>query len=186
MLLVRDAPCSTGLVEKAHAAGALTRRLHQQYSDRRLAIHSMLVQLAPMFHKHQADLKVDALRAKLEALEAKKFSDRPKDVFLGQLCREVPNLRDKQQENELRRMVVARSGELYQGLSEGEKDMLPRRAAEQKLERGGSASGKAGHPRGARWFAATLAVTPRALQGGSECRRRGPLQRRGARTVHRV
>lgn len=136
LLLIRDAPCSTGMVEKAHAAGALTRRVHQRYSTVRLAMHSMLVQVAPLFHKTRRDNRIDALHRKLAALEARKVSGRPKDLFVKRLLATVPTLaRSTDTQRQLRIELIKRSAELFNALSAEEMFWLRRDAAEWKFEK---------------------------------------------------
>ncbi len=82
--LLRETPCSTCLVEKAHGAGSIVRNFHHRLSPIMLAHRALLAQVEPFFSEKKAD-EYDKLRSRIEVLR------RPPKQFLGrqEYCRRL-------------------------------------------------------------------------------------------------
>lgn len=67
--LLRETPCSTCLVEKAHGAGSIVRNYHHRLSPTMLCHRALLAQVAPLFSKSSGDAKIQRLRERIDTLQ---------------------------------------------------------------------------------------------------------------------
>ena len=70
LLLLRDAPCTTGLHEKAHKPGALLHRQHKLYGPALLSARSMVLQVAPLFRDAKPNEPTE-VKLRLQVTKAK-------------------------------------------------------------------------------------------------------------------
>ena len=118
--LLRDAPCSTGLVEKGHAAGALLRRQHVQYGSDLILTQSTLMQTAPLFRKPKVvDRIAERLRIAIHKAEARSVKYTAQNYFCSKLIEQVivGGPFDAQESMHLRQQCIARHNALFAGLS---------------------------------------------------------------------
>jgi len=67
--LVREAPTTTTLVEQQHGSGAVVMRAHPEYGEKTLRVRQCLHQCQRLIRPAPVDVKLQRLRADVEALE---------------------------------------------------------------------------------------------------------------------
>lgn len=137
LYLIRDAPCSTGLVEKGHAAAALLRRQHARYGTPLILVQATVIQTCPLFRKPKpTDATAERLRLAIRRAQALPVRLTPQNMFCSRLCEDVVSGRDLtiEESKQLRREVFARHNALFMELSADEKNEY-RRAASMEVRR---------------------------------------------------
>lgn len=86
MLLLQDAPCSVGVLDKAHGLGSLLMKAHTQYNARQLAIRSMICQCAPLCTLAEDEKKLRRLRGDLQSLERRTVRHSARNEYCSQLA----------------------------------------------------------------------------------------------------
>jgi hypothetical protein len=130
--LVRDAPCSTGLCEKGHAAGALLRRQHIQYGSDLILTQSTLMQTSALFRKTKVvDTKAERLRSAIQKAQSRTVQYTARNLFCSKLIEQclVGQALDAQESWRLRQQCIARHNLLFDGLSAQEQQQYRQEAA---------------------------------------------------------
>ena len=131
LVLLKDMPCTTGLCEKAHAAGAFLRRHHCRYGSSMLAARSLMCQVAPLFVLAPERVVEMQLRQKLERLAALRVSYTARNHFCSMLSGESSTgLSQPSERQSARQKVFATHNALFDKLSFGEQHVLRRNADE--------------------------------------------------------
>ena len=135
--LLRESPCSTGLVEKAHGAGAIVRNYHKRLSPVMLAHRSLLSQAAGAFSRIGEHAKEQKLRLRIEELRCCTIRYCPTQEYCSRLIRKVCGGRraDDPQLAALRQQCIAEHAGRYAKLSAVEKARLQVAAREEHRRR---------------------------------------------------
>jgi len=137
LLLLRDAPCTTGLHEKAHKPAALLHRQHKLYGSQLLGVRSAVIQAAPLFTKAKPTDPIEArLRMQLDQAKAEPVRLTAKMYYCSMLVKEMLSggcspLVAKGCSQE----AIKRHHALFKALVPHEKDIMRRDAEQAKRRR---------------------------------------------------
>ncbi len=148
--LLQDAPCSIGLVEKGHAAGAFAKRFHGTLGQRQLEMRAYVNEARPLFRMSAADKGEDKLRRRFESLlkASKKIRYTGANHFCSQAIRQAKvsvGAGGSDIGNGLQKRCIAKHNERYNELSVMEKRALEAEAARVREQRAAEKLDDAGY-----------------------------------------
>ena len=72
LVLLRDAPCSSALVEEGHAAGSVLKKHHEGYGEAALRARALVHQMRALGRPSKGEKKLRAIDDKLAKLDSQK------------------------------------------------------------------------------------------------------------------
>ena len=92
LLLLKDTPCSTNLVEEGHGSGASVSKQHNELGERSLRPRAMIHQCRALVNTSESDKRLEKLSKAVEKLEKTCFEVTHQHVFSSLYSSAAPDL----------------------------------------------------------------------------------------------
>jgi hypothetical protein len=141
LVLLRDAPCSIGIVEKGHRFGAVTLNSHTGFGVDQLTLRGFLGESLVLLRPSQEQQQVDKLQRRFDDcfVEAKRVRYTATNHFCSRLMRCSSQRAEaslaSHDAQAIMRHIVGNQNHLYNELSLGEKAILAEEAEVEKMVR---------------------------------------------------
>ena len=137
LLLLRDAPCSTGMVEKGHSHAAVVHRQHRLYGPALLAARSLVLQTSPLFQAPRTNVRGPEarLRKRLATLKSKVVAYSPRHHFCKLLMSENASAEGPRDRKARMMRAVSMHSSMFDTLHPIEQEVLREEAASEKRRR---------------------------------------------------
>ena len=134
--LLRESPCSTGLVEKAHAGGSFVKNFHRRVASWTLSCRAMLTQARPLFRDLIGDFRESQLRNRLEVAQRKRIRFTARNQFCREIIGGLSSLHNPFNRDTSRAQIcstaVAKHNRLFDALGRDEQNQLEIAAAAER------------------------------------------------------
>lgn len=136
LTVLKDMPCSTGLCEKGHAAGAVLRKYHSRYGSELIAARALVCQSAPLFSATKEDRCEEKLRRSLAKLRDRPIVYTGRNHFCSQVAGAFHNSNDRVGSQRFvgQQDVVSQHNELYERLPMSKRNAIGRLVAKTRSE----------------------------------------------------